>query len=48
VSRRRVLLLVEDNQDDLDLTLRAFEKAKVVDEIIVACDGKEALEGQRS
>jgi two-component system, response regulator len=44
VSRRRVLLLVEDSQDDLDLALRAFEKAKVVNEIVVARDGKEALE----
>jgi two-component system response regulator len=42
--RSRIILLVEDNPDDVELTLRAFEKSKVVNEIIVASDGEEALD----
>jgi CheY-like chemotaxis protein len=40
----RPILLVEDNPDDEILTLRAFRKAKVANEIIVARDGVEALQ----
>jgi two-component system response regulator len=42
--RRTVILLVEDNEDDIDLTLRALSKHKLVNKIIVARDGEEALE----
>lgn len=38
------ILLVEDNQDDLDMTLRAFSKSNLVNKIEVARDGAEALE----
>lgn len=38
------ILLVEDNPDDIELTLRAFKKNSLTNEIIVARDGKEALE----
>jgi CheY-like chemotaxis protein len=38
------ILLVEDNPDDLELTLRALEKAKLTNRIEVARDGAEALE----
>jgi two-component system response regulator len=38
------LLLVEDNPNDLELTLRALQKAKVSNHIHVARDGAEALE----
>lgn len=38
------ILLVEDNPSDIELTLRAFERQKIGNEIIVAEDGKEALE----
>jgi two-component system response regulator len=38
------ILLVEDNPDDVELTLRAFRKSKIANEIIVAHDGIEALE----
>jgi two-component system, response regulator len=38
------ILLVEDNQDDLDMTLRALRKANLANKIGVARDGAEALE----
>ncbi|MGA3123935.1 MAG: response regulator [Polyangiaceae bacterium] len=41
--RARVILLVEDSDDDVALTLRAFEKVQVAHEIVVARDGEEAL-----
>jgi two-component system, response regulator len=37
------ILLVEDNQDDVILTLRAFKKALVANPIHVVNDGEEAL-----
>jgi CheY-like chemotaxis protein len=42
--RSRIILLVEDNPDDIELTLRAFEKSNIVNDIIVATDGEEALD----
>jgi two-component system response regulator len=41
---RSIILLVEDNPDDLDLTLRAFRKANISNEVVVARDGVEALD----
>lgn len=41
---RKIILLVEDNPDDEALTLRAFNKNNLVNEIIVARDGVEALD----
>ena len=38
------ILLVEDNPDDLELTLRALRKAQLSNRIHVARDGAEALE----
>lgn len=38
------ILLVEDNPDDRDLTLRAFKKAEIDVEITCAEDGAEALD----
>lgn len=38
------LLLVEDNADDIDLTLRAFRNHNIENEVIVARDGVEALD----
>jgi CheY-like chemotaxis protein len=40
----KFLLLVEDNPDDVDLTIRALKKANILNEIRVAEDGAEALE----
>jgi two-component system response regulator len=44
VIRSRTILLVEDNPDDIELTLRAFEKSNLADEIVVVRDGSEALD----
>ncbi|HEV7719215.1 MAG TPA: response regulator [Arsenicitalea sp.] len=38
------ILLVEDNPDDETLTLRAFRKNNIKNEIVVARDGVEALD----
>ncbi|MEQ8925730.1 MAG: response regulator [Fulvivirga sp.] len=38
------ILLVEDNEDDVLLTLRAFKQNKIANEVIVANDGVEALD----
>jgi two-component system, response regulator len=37
------ILLVEDNPDDVMFTLRAFKQSNVVNEIVVAVDGEQAL-----
>lgn len=38
------ILLVEDNPDDMDMTLRALRKANLANRIEVARDGAEALD----
>lgn len=38
------ILLVEDNSDDVALARRAFKKANLLNEIVVASDGAEALD----
>jgi len=42
--KTKTILLVEDNPDDVQLTLRALKKNKIMNEIIVAQDGVEALD----
>ena len=44
MKRNHLILLVEDNPDDVELTLLAFEEANLPHEIVVANDGEEALE----
>jgi CheY-like chemotaxis protein len=40
----KTILLVEDNPDDVELTLRAFKKSNIMNEVIVKRDGAEALD----
>jgi two-component system response regulator len=40
----KVILLVEDNPDDEELTLRALKKNNIQNEVVVARDGAEALD----
>jgi two-component system response regulator len=40
----RVILLVEDNRDDEELTLRALAKSNISNRVVVARDGAEALD----
>ena len=44
MNRSGTILLVEDNQDDVDLTLLAFEKSNMLNRIVVVRDGEEALD----
>ncbi len=39
----KIILLVEDNPDDVDLTIRALKKNNILNKVIVARDGEEAL-----
>jgi two-component system response regulator len=42
--RDKLILLIEDNSDDVALTLRALRKNQMSYEVVVARDGAEALE----
>jgi len=42
--RDKEILLVEDNEDDIFLTQRALQKAKIMNEIVVAKNGEKAIE----
>lgn len=44
MSFTRTILLVEDNDNDEELTLRALEKAGMADRVVVTRDGVEALD----
>jgi two-component system, response regulator len=40
----KVILLIEDNEDDVELTLRALKMNHILNEVVVARDGIEALD----
>lgn len=42
--KQQPILLVEDNKDDVELTLMAFDQARITNQVIVAVDGVVALE----
>lgn len=42
--KEKIILLVEDNPDDVELTLRAFKKNNIMNRVVVAQDGVEALD----
>jgi len=44
VTREHHILLVEDNDDDAELTIRAFRQANVTNPVVRAADGVEALD----
>lgn len=41
---QKTILLVEDNPDDEELTIRSLRKANISNEIIIAHDGSEAVD----
>ncbi len=42
--KKRTILLVEDNPDDEALTLKAFKKNNILNEVVVVRDGEAALD----
>ena len=42
--KTKTILLVEDNPDDVQLTLRALKKSNILNEVVVAQDGIEAID----
>ena len=40
----KTILLIEDNPSDIELTKRALEKGHILNELVVASDGQEALD----
>jgi CheY-like chemotaxis protein len=41
---KKVILLVEDNPSDIELTKRAFERGHISNELVVVTDGQQALD----
>ena len=42
--QKKIILLVEDNPDDAELTMRALKQYNVTNEIVLVRDGREALD----
>jgi len=43
-GKERIILLVEDNEDDVFLTLRALKKNNIMNEVVICRDGVQALD----
>jgi len=39
----KLIMLIEDNPNDVDLTLRALKKSNILNKVVVARDGEEAI-----
>ena len=44
MARQKVILLVEDNPDDVELTLNALRENNISNKVEVVCDGQQALD----
>lgn len=44
MEKNKTILLVEDNLDDEELTIRALKKKNILNDVVVARDGAEALD----
>ncbi len=44
IIKDEIILLVEDNPDDVELTMRALRKNNIANKVVVAGDGEEALD----
>jgi two-component system response regulator len=44
MNNHKAILLIEDNSSDVDLTIRALERGRIANQVVVARDGKEALD----
>jgi CheY-like chemotaxis protein len=44
MNEKNIILLVEDNPDDADLTRRAFANCNIANKLVVVQDGAEALD----
>ncbi len=44
MSQEKYILLIEDNQDDVDLTKIVFKKCHITNKLVVVSDGQEALD----
>lgn len=44
IRESKIILLIKDNVDDERLTLRSLRRNNIMNEVVVACDGQEAID----